>query len=156
LRVAPAGGTLATAAAAVGAAFACTDGDNVALLGCMGAPRALGVTLLACCCSLARSNASSVGSAGGVATAGNAGTVALRRAAAGSGAGSARTTFGGTSLNCAVSTGARTAGAGAELVAPTGPDAATTINTPTRMRRAIATHGDVREAGLAWDIDDNL
>jgi len=79
---------------------------------------------------------------GGAAVAG----VGARRPSIGAGAG----VRAGTGLKCAVSTGA--SGLGALSVAHTEHDATAASSTPTRMRRAIATHGDVREAERAYCI----
>jgi hypothetical protein len=72
----------------------------------------------------------------------------------GSGAGTARTVRTGTGLNRAVSTGASRTGADVS-VAHTEPDAIAASNTPARMRRAIATHGEVRGAGQVRGIGGN-
>ena len=72
----------------------------------------------------------------------------------GSGAGTARTVRTGTGLNRAVSTGASRTGADVS-VAHTEPDAIAANITPARMRRAIATHGDVRRAEQVGSIGVN-
>ena len=76
------------------------------------------------------------------------------RDSTGSGTGTARTVRTGTGLKRAVSTGASRTGTD-ESVAHTEPDAIAANNTPARMRRAIATHGDVRRAEQVGCIGDN-